>query len=72
MRPAPGEPVVLRVAGTLDPHTAPVLHEALTTLLCDEPEIVALDFTGSRSPRAPRPTWSPWPTRPTPGPVPPW
>lgn len=42
---APGEPVVLRVAGTLDPHTAPVLHEALTRLLSTEPEIVALDFT---------------------------
>lgn len=41
----PGEPVVLRVAGFLDPHTAPVLHEALTKLLCCEPEIVALDFS---------------------------
>jgi anti-anti-sigma regulatory factor len=42
---APGQPVVLRVAGTLDPHTAPVLHEALTRALCTEPAIVALDFT---------------------------
>lgn len=41
----PDEPVVLRVAGPLDPHTAPVLHEALTRLLSTEPEIVALDFT---------------------------
>ncbi|GIJ52546.1 ATP-binding protein [Virgisporangium aurantiacum] len=42
---APGEPVALRVVGTLDAHTAPVLHDALTTLLSTEPEIVALDFT---------------------------
>lgn len=42
----PGDPVVLRVVGTLDALTAPVLHEALTTLLSTEPEIVALDFTG--------------------------
>jgi hypothetical protein len=42
---APGQPVVLRVAGILEPHTAPVLHEALTKALCTEPEIVALDFT---------------------------
>lgn len=43
---APGEPVVLRVAGILDPGTAPVLHDALTRCLCTEPEIVVLDFTG--------------------------
>jgi anti-sigma regulatory factor (Ser/Thr protein kinase) len=42
----PGEPVVLRVVGSLDPHSAPVLHEALTRSLCDEPEIVVLDFGG--------------------------
>lgn len=42
---APGEPVVLRVTGTLDPHTAPVLHEALTKALCTEPEIVALELS---------------------------
>lgn len=42
---APGEPVVLRVEGTLDPHTAPLLHDALTRLLCAEPEIVALDIS---------------------------
>jgi hypothetical protein len=41
----PGEPVVLRVAGSLDPLSAPVLHDALTRSLCDEPEIVVLDFS---------------------------
>jgi hypothetical protein len=40
----PGEPVVLRVAGSLDPDTAPILHEALTRSLCVEPDIVVLDF----------------------------
>jgi len=40
----PGEPVMLRVAGVLDASSAPVLHEALTRSLCDEPEIVVLDF----------------------------
>jgi hypothetical protein len=42
----PGEPVVLRVTGSLNPQSAPVLHEALTRSLCDEPEIVVIDFSG--------------------------
>jgi hypothetical protein len=42
----PGGPVVLRVEGSLDPHTAPILHETLTRSLCDEPAIVVLDFSG--------------------------
>jgi hypothetical protein len=42
----PGEPVVLRVVGSLDTGSAPVLQEALTRSLCDEPEIVVFDFAG--------------------------
>jgi anti-anti-sigma regulatory factor len=41
----PGRPVVLRVAGSLDALSASVLQDALTRSLCDEPEIVVLDFT---------------------------
>ena len=44
--PGPGEPVVLRVVGSLTPATAPVLQDALTRSLCDEPEIVVLDLAG--------------------------
>lgn len=46
--PAPGEPIVLRVAGTLDPHTAPELREALVRSLCHEPSIVVLDVNDLR------------------------
>jgi anti-sigma regulatory factor (Ser/Thr protein kinase) len=42
----PGEPVILRVVGSLDPDSAPILHEALTRSLRHEPEIVVLDFAG--------------------------
>jgi anti-anti-sigma regulatory factor/anti-sigma regulatory factor (Ser/Thr protein kinase) len=42
----PGLPVVLRVAGQLDPESAPVLHRALALCLVAEPEVVVLDFAG--------------------------
>jgi hypothetical protein len=42
----PEDPVVIRVAGVLDPLSAPVLQDALTRSLCEEPEVVVLDLGG--------------------------